>query len=326
MNNNIYIYNNLLNDKINRIIELGTKRNFTTKCKDCQTENFQFKYKYKTIKITDLDIHNLNIHNFINYDLYCEIMKCVLQEHKINYNLFNTNELNIIDGLYEQGSNKIYIEHKKNIFNSKKNKFSEHYGLLYFKANKLDKVVVQIKNRVEKNDPDIYMPVNDEEAYEVNYVFHTHPKTPYLGSRIKISIVYEFPSLSDILHFVEHHNRGMMLGSIVIAPEGIYNIRKNIFSRDRIKLDYDIFLSEMEEIYISCFETSASQYKDINIKKIENEYKIPEEEFYTRVSTNVNFIKKINYALEKYDLTIDFYNRIYLNNKWIFPTIYLPEI
>lgn len=324
MNNIIYIYNNLLNDKINKFIEQSDKINYDTECSECK-DKFKFKYKYKTIKITELDIHNLKNHNFINYDLYCEIMTCDLQEHKIFYNIFNTNELNIIDGLYEQGSNKIYVESKKNIFNSKNNKFSEHYGLLYFSAKKLDKVIVQIKTRVDKADPDIYMPVNTEESFKVNYIFHTHPKTPYLGSRIKIYILYEFPSLSDIQHFIEHHNRGMLLGSIVIAPEGIYNIRKNIFSRDKIKIDYDVFLSELEEIYIECYEKSTLEYKHLP-NKINSEYEISEDIFYKQISTNVNFIKKINNTLERYDLTIDFYNRIKLNNKWIFPTIFLPEI
>jgi hypothetical protein len=61
-------------------------------------------------------------------------------------------------------------------------------------------------------------------------------------------------------------------------------------------------------------------------KKINGHYKISEEIFYKNVATNLGFIKRINVALEKYDITIDFYNRIFLSEKWIFPTIFLPNI
>jgi hypothetical protein len=320
------VYNQLLNNKINKLVEIGKEKQYPNTCKKCK-KKFNNKYKFKTFSFTEADIHQLLAHNFIDYELYEQIMKYKILTDNIDYNLFNTNELNIIDGLYEEGSNKIYIDKKKNIFNSKDNKFSEHYGLLYFSNTKLEKVVVQINSRVEKDDPSIYMPQNSQEALKVDYIFHTHPKTPYLGSRMSISILYEFPSISDIIHFIEHHNRGILLGSLIIAPEGIYNIRKNIFNRDKIKIDYDIFLSEMEDIYVDCYQESMAIYSDLKeLEKTNGEHKIPEKIFYKNIANNLEFIKKINYVLEKYDVTIDFYNRIFLDQKWIFPTIYLPNI
>lgn len=324
--NYLYIYNQLLNDKINRLKEIGNTKNIHNECIKCK-QKFENIYTLPKIQFTDANIHELIKHNIIDYNLYEKVINYEIPENNINYNLFNTNELNIIDGLYEQGSNKIYIDKKKNIFNSKENKFSEHYGLLYFSKNKLDKIVVQINSRVDKEDPTIYMPQNSEEAFQVDYLFHTHPKTPYLGSRISNSIIYEFPSMADILHFVEHHNRGKLLGSIVIAPEGIYNIRKFTFNRDKIRLDQDIFLSELEDTYIECYQDSMLDFSDLKeIEKINGFYKIPEKIFYKQISINLEFIKRINYILEKYDITIDFYPRVKLNEKWIFPTIYLPSI
>jgi len=324
--NHIYIYNQLLNDKLNKIIGLSKEIKCKNTCAKCKKQ-FSNKYKLKNLSFNESNIHELTVHNIINYTLYEQILKYEIDDDNINYNLFNTNELNIMDSLYEEGSNKIYIEKKKNIFNSKENRFSEHYGLLYFSDNKLDKVVVQLNSRVEKDDSSIYMPQNSQEALKVNYIFHTHPKTPYLGSRMSVSILYEFPSMGDIIHFVEHHNRGILLGSMVIAPEGIYNIRKNIFNRDKIKIDYDIFLSEMEDVYIECYQDSMVDFSELKeSEKINGHYKIPEKIFYKNVATNLEFIKRINSALEKFDITIDFYNRIYLNQKWIFPTIYLPNI
>jgi hypothetical protein len=324
--NHIYVYNQLLNDKINRLVELSRQSKSSNSCIKCK-KKFENKYKIKNLTINESNIHELETHNIINYDLYEQIMKFEISEYNINFNLFNTNELNVIDGLYEEGSYDIYIDKKKNIFNSKDNKFSEHYGLLYFSNNKLDKIVVQLNTRVEKDDPSIYMPQNSKEALKVDYIFHTHPKTPYLGSRISISILYEFPSMGDILHFIEHHNQGILLGSIVIAPEGIYNIRKYTFNRDKIKVDYDIFLSELEDTYIDCYQDSMADYSDLKqLDKIKGHYKIPEKIFYKNIATNLEFIKRINYVLEKYDLTIDFYPRVELNKKWIFPSIYVPSI
>ena len=324
--NHICLYNQLLNDKINKLIMLGKELKSKNTCVKCKKE-FLNKYKLKNLIINESSLHELTEHNIMEYNLYEQISKYEISGNNINYNSFNTNEFNIIDGLYEEGSKKIYIDKKKNIFDSKENRFSEHYGLLYFSNNKLEKVVVQLNSRVEKDDSSIYMPQNSQEALKVDYIFHTHPKTPYLGSRISMSILYEFPSMSDIIHFVEHHNRGILLGSMVIAPEGIYNIRKNIFNRDKIKIDYDIFLSELEDTYIECYQDSMADYSDLKkLEKIDGEYKIPEKIFYKNIAKNLEFIKRINSSLEKYDITIDFYNRIYLNQKWIFPTIYLPNI
>jgi hypothetical protein len=324
--NYIYLYNGLLNEKINKLAKLATKTQKDEKCSKCK-KNFFYKYKLKNLSFTELNIHELIYHNCIDYELYEQIINYVIENDIVYYNSFNTNELNVMDSLYEEGSKKIYIEKTKNIFESKRNKYSEHYGLLYFNGNKLDKVVVLLKSRVEKDDNSIYMPQNSLEALEVSYIFHTHPKTPYLGSRMSISILYEFPSMHDIIHFIDHHNRGVLLGSIVIAPEGIYNIRKNIFNRDKIKIDYDLFLSEMEDVYIECFQDSMEEYSDLKQEeKINGYYKIDDDIFYKEVATNINFIKKINNSLLKYDITIDFYNRIFLNDKWIFPTIYLPNI
>ena len=324
--NNLYVYNQLLNDKITRLSELGKKTKTNSECSKCKKQ-FDCIYKLSKLVITDAQIHELQSHNIIEYELYEKIIKYEIPEYNIDYNLFNTNELNIIDGLYEEGSNKIYIDKHKNIFNSKDAKFSEHYGLLYFTKNKLDKVIVQINTRVDKEDSSIFMPQRSEEAFEVDYLFHTHPKTPYLGSRMANSIIYEFPSMADINHFIEHHNRGKLLGSLVISPEGIYNIRKYLFNRDKIRLDFEIFFSELEDTYIDCFQDSMMDYSQLKeIEKVNGFFKIPEKIFYKNISTNLEFIKRINYVLEKYDITIDFYPRVKLNNKWIFPSIYLPSI
>ena len=252
----------------------------------------------------------------------------------IIWSILNTNGLNIIDGLYEVGSNQIYIEKNKNLYESKIFRFSEHSGFIYFDKKKISSINVVTGSRVEPSDPLIFMPTNCLEALKVDYIFHTHPKTPYIGSRIKSGIVYEFPSISDIIHFVEYHNNGKLLGSIIIAPEGIYIIRKNNFDRNPIYIDYDLIIGDLEEIFMECYNDSYSKYSNINYKelKVNGEIKLPDNFFYEEVSINYEYINKINLVLKKYDLFIDYYARLLFDKpkiytkKWIFDDIYVPMI
>lgn len=372
MDNYIYINSNLILNLIYDIISLCDEKKKINVCPICK-KKFNHEYiwelKNKNIKIYEYQIHLFTTHNLIDSKFYKKICTGfisntdVSKKNKnnnndkvskinidfkqdksndinndtnidINWILLNTNGINILDGLYEVGSGQIYIEKNKNIFESKISRFSEHSGFIYFEKNKISTVSVITGSRVEPSDPLIFMPSNCLEALKVDYIYHTHPKTPYIGSRIKLGIVYEFPSISDIIHFIEHHNNGKLLGSIIIAPEGIYIIRKNNFDRNPIHVDYDIMVGELEEIFMECYNDSYSKYSKINYGefKTNREIKLPDSFFYGEVSTNYEYINKINKVLEKYDLFIDYYARtlfdkpkIYIK-KWIFDDIYLPMI
>jgi len=342
MNNNDinkYIYTN--SNIINKLIKFITNKSKTKKkinyCSYCEKKFdliFIFKNKNLSIKISELDIHLLQLHNMINTKLYKQLSTIKIDNFNIDWYLVATNQLNVLDGLFENGSNQIYIEKNKNISQSKITRFSEHSGFIYFEKNKVSNINIISGSRVEPDDPTIFMPKNCLEALEVNYIFHTHPKTPYIGSRIKNGIMYEFPSISDIIHFIEHHNNGKLLGSIIIAPEGLYIIRKNNFNRKNISVDYDIMINDLEDIFLECYNDSYMKYSSIDYQKykINNEIKLPEKIFYLKISTNYNYINKINKVLIKYDIFIDYYARTFFNktnyvtNKWIFDDIYLPNI
>lgn len=338
-NNNKYIYtnSNILEKLIKFIINKSNKKNKKNNCPFCN-EKFNFvytcKYKNVSININESDLHIFNFHNMINTNLYKKISTTKFIDFNIEWCLMTTNQLNILDGLYEVGSNQIYIEKNKNISQSKISRFSEHSGFVYFEKNKVSNINIISGTRVEPSDPTIYMPKNCLEALEVNYVFHTHPKTPYIGSRIKGGIVYEFPSISDIIHFIEHHNNGKLLGSIVVAPEGVYIIRKNNFNRKNISVDYDIMINELEEIFTLCYNDSYLKYSSINYNKykLNDEIKLPETIFYNKISKNYDYIDKINKVLAKYDIFIDYFARTYFDktdftsNQWIFDDIYLPFV
>ena len=340
MDNNIQTNSNLLLSKIQYIInnpETIKKSKFKMSICDHCNKDYEISYTYNNKKksnnkivIKESDIHKLEDHNIIDIKLYTKLFKINIPN--IDYCLITTNSLNIIDGLYEDGSYKKYIDNNKNLFTSKTNRFSEHSGFIYFKNNKVDKIVVLNNSRVDKNDPIIYMPKNSLEALEVDYIYHTHPKTPYIGSRSEDGIIYEFPSISDILHYIEHHNSGRLLGSLIFAPEGIYIIHKYNLNREKIKIDYDLMIKDLENIYSICYQESIIKYKNVEDYKKNNVIKIPDNYFYEKISLNFEYINNINKILKKYDLYIDYYPRIKLkdnninNTYWIFPDIYIPLI
>lgn len=333
----IYTNSNILNKYIDIVIKKSHKKNNNNICELCQMV-FKYEYVYKKknfkIKINELEIHLLLVHNIINDILYKKICSLDLTEIDIKWCLLNINSINIINGLYEVGSNQIYTQKNKNISESKISRFSEHSGFIYFEKNIVSDIKVITNSRVDKTDPLIYMPKNCLEALNVNYIFHTHPKTPYLGSRIKNGVIYEFPSISDIIHFIEHHNNGKLLGSIIIAPEGLYIIRKNNFDKKNIVIDYDLLIEDLEEVFIECYNESYSKYSILNYNKLKfnNEIKLPDYFFYEQIATNYEYINKINSVLIKHDLFIDYYARIYFEksnvsvDKWIFNDIYVPII
>ena len=321
---NIYLYNSLLYKKIKIIIKNSKieKNNSINNCNICKKklEN-TYIFNNKTI-FTDYDIHNYITHGFIDINIYEKISEIKLNDFDINFFILHTNNSNIMDGLYEEGSNKIYIENDKNINNSKINRYSEHFGFIIINSYKIEKINILSKNRTDKDDPTIYLPKNNIETFDMKYIFHTHPRGPDYGKRDDYIKLYEFPSISDIIHFIDHHNFGKMIGSIVITPEGIYNIRKYNFNKNKIKIDTDIFIDKLENILYKLEDDILNKYKYYCETKNTKKY------FYNNIANNIEFIKIINEELEKYDIAIDYYSRILFKNtdKYIFPNIYLPII
>ena len=321
---NIYLYNSLLYKKIKIIIRDSVIRvnKKKLKCEICKKKLNNVYVLNNTIVFTDYDIHNYLIHGFIDIDIYDNICNLKINDFDIDFILLHTNNSNIIDGLYEEGSNKIYIEHNKNINNFKIQRYSEHFGFIIEKSYKIEKINVVSNYKVDKNDPDIYFPENNIETFDMKYIFHTHPRSKEYGSRDNYIKIYEFPSLNDIIHFIDHHNLGKLIGSLVITPEGIYNIRKYNFNKNKIKIDMRIFIKKMKNIIYDLEDKIDNKFIDLFNKNDIKKY------FYKYISTNIEFIKIINEELEKYDIAIDYYSRILFKNtdKYLFPNIYLPII
>jgi hypothetical protein len=222
------------------------------------------------------------------------------------------NQILILDALMEHGSNKKYVDkYKDGSF-----KYSEHSGLLDFNKFGLEKIVVSANTtRIDKGDDDIYLPQNMPDALDYEFIFHTHPPTPKPGSRAKVGILYEFPSISDIYHFIDHHNDGNTQGSIIIAPEGIYIIRKYKFNNKKIHINENKLYDEFDDELYEAQHDAIDKYGT----------KFSKELFYEKIAQDRHYIDIMNKVINKYDLHIDYFPRIKdKNNKWVVDTLYLP--
>lgn len=263
---------------------------------------------------------NKFIDNINNFDISPRSIRRTIKHESNFYTIgnkkyikMNRNQILIMDALMEHGGRtRKYIdkETKKTLY-----RYSEHSGLLDFNDFGLDRVIVSGKtNRVDEGDEDIFLPENIPDAFEYEYFFHTHPPTPKPGGRASQGILYEFPSISDIFHFIDHFNMGKTQGSLVITPEGMYNIRKLVFDRKKIKIDEDALYVSMQDIM------STAQRQAINTYGT----KFTIIEFYSVIAQDRKYINMINDELNSFDLHIDFYSRKEDNGKWIIDTVYLP--
>lgn len=224
------------------------------------------------------------------------------------------NQILIMDALMIHGSfTKKYRDNK----DKRKYRYSEHTGLLDFDDKGLDKIIISGKTyRVDKHDDDIYLPENMVEAYDYEYFFHTHPATPKPGGRVDVGVLYEFPSTSDIFHFIEHYNNGTTQGSIVITSEGMYIIRKYIVDDKRINIkDTDKIFNQIDK-YIQTIQNKA-------IKKYGKDFSL--NTFYSEIAQDVYYINLLNKKLNQFQIHIEYKPREKdSKGRWIIGTIYLP--
>jgi hypothetical protein len=264
------------------------------------------------IKIENNEIkHNEEKHSDKEKILF-RMAGIIIKREKKSYIKITHNQMRILDALMNDGG------YKKKYYDNKNNfRWSEHAGLLDFSKNKLDKIIVSTKtNRTDKDDHEIFLPLNMIEAYDYEYMFHTHPPTPKEGYRAKQGIVYEFPSISDIFHYIEHYNNGNIQGSIVITSEGVYIIKTTgIGIDDKIILnDENKIFRELENIQFEIQNKALDKYgRNIN-----------SDIFYNKVAQDKEFINEFNKYLKKYNIRITYKPRI-LNKKkeWVIDSLYI---
>lgn len=325
----------LIEDKLDKEKKYYTFHNGKTM--DClfkDKKNVATKiYKLGNVYWEDSLTHYIKEHNvkpsteFINYILSRTVItgkkkqtfrlpSLKFAKYGKQYLKIDKNQLMVLDALMKHGSyDKKYPDPKS----KKKFRYSEHAGLLDFNHIELEKILVSGKtNRVDVDDDEIYLPINMKEAYDYEYIFHTHPATPRPGGRANAGILYEFPSINDIIHFYEHYSGGLTQGSIVIAPEGLYVIRKYVFDNTPINLD-DKRLMEMA----NKANKLSRLMQDKALKKFGKDFDT--YYFYNTIAQDTSYINEINELLHKYELHIDFQPRKKdSHGRWFLDTIYLP--
>ena len=287
-----------------------------------------------------------------------KLKEIVLQRVKVNnedYVKIVKNKLLILDALMVSGGKfKKYIDP----YDTNLKRYSEHAGFLDFDNGKLQKIVVSAQTeRVDEGDSEIFLPIDMNEMMEYEYIFHTHPPTPKPGGRAEYGILYEYPSMGDIFHFIDHYNEGNVIGSLVIAAEGLYNIRKVAESdMDEIRKigrksakstkstnsAKSTNSTNSAKITKHTKSTQNSKLYDIAVDegRLYDDYRkifrrlqrdaiekygvdFDRETFYSTIAQDLSFINRFNKILNKYQINIDFYPRKKDGNYWYIDTLFL---
>lgn len=256
----------------------------------------------------------------------------VLPKIKINneeYVKLEKNKILILDALMVSGGR---FKKYSDPYDPKIKRYSEHAGFLDFENGNLQKIVVSGQtDRVDEGDDEIFLPKDMDEMLEYEYIFHTHPPTPTPGGRAKYGILYELPSMGDIFHFIDYYNEGNVIGSLVVAPEGLYNIRRFINKEEELKKIGSKMSREDIDEY-GTIEVNESelydQYRRV-FKKIQKEAiekygtEFQGSSFYEQVAQDVSFVDRFNRTLNKYEINIDYYPRKRDGRHWLIDTVFL---
>tara|TARA_B100000902_G_scaffold399416_1_gene470154 strand:- start:5602 stop:6351 length:750 start_codon:yes stop_codon:yes gene_type:complete len=238
-----------------------------------------------------------------------EIKAKIFKEHEERYIKISKNQLRILESLYLDGSkDKKYLDSKNKL------RYTEHSGLLDFGKSRLQRIIINAKQNIsDKQDHTILLPDNMPDAIDFEYIFHTHPATPHPTARIIEGILYEFPSVSDLLHFIEHHNEGRTQGSLIITPEGLYII-KCLNDKNEIRINNENRLINYLQQEIDMIQDRAME------KYLDN---ISIKTFYKKIINDTSFINMYNELIKTINLKIFYKPRINYNNNWILDDLYL---
>jgi hypothetical protein len=260
------------------------------------------------------------------------IKDVILKKVMINneeYVKLEKNKILILDALMTSGGRfKKYIDP----YNDKVKRYSEHAGFLDFENGNLQKIVVSGQtDRIDEGDDEIFLPKDMEEMLEYEYIFHTHPPTPKPGGRASVGILYEFPSMGDIFHFIDHYNEGHVIGSLVIAPEGLYNIRRYIDKEEELKKISATMARTDTDEYDELFIDESKLYEEYRkiFKKIQADAiqkygaEFDTNTFYSAIAQDTSYLGRFNRVLNRYQINIDYYPRKKDGKYWYIDTVFL---
>jgi hypothetical protein len=215
----------------------------------------------------------------------------------------------VLDSLLHHGSKRGSYERDC------KPKIAEHSGFLDFNIKSLEAIHIDTNEKeMREGDTGILMPQNNPNAFDYEFLFHTHPIDGKLGNRAKRDgILYEMPSIPDIFHFIIHHNDGQTQGSIVNAPEGLYVITE---------IEYGTSILNIGEESKKKLTKLMFKIQDDAIEKYGTDF--TKNHFYSVIAQDTSFIKRFNKLLNKSKINIDYFPRVKNKfGKWVLPVIKL---
>ena len=274
------------------------------------------KNKLNICKIyDDIELYGGKKNNFNQKRYVVKFTSKNIIKYKSRYIKFSQNQLQILDALLNDGGEKKYLDSNDNL------RYSEHSGLFDFDKTKLERIIISGKtSREDADDVDILLPHNMIDAVDYEYMFHTHPPTPYPGARALHGVLYEFPSISDLFHFAYHYNEGHVQGSMVIAPEGIYIIKMKTKVK-YIDMPSNKIANKMEEINF--------KIQDLAIKVYGSDFSNHRQQiYYEKVCNDLKYIKYFNKMVQQYfhpQMIVLYKPREFdrKTNKWIIKTLYV---
>lgn len=343
-----YFNNNFL-EKVERIehyINQNISHSVKNKlwhCKLCN-KHINFKiYKTKSLEWTSYFKHLIAEHNFtpsqnfinaINRLSKVKNTQITKEEIPLQYNsaliiskgihriFLNQNQLNILDALYEHGGGKKKYEDKKKHF------YSEHSGFIDFNTEGIKRIIINTnKNRIDNNDPDILLPDQIDNMIDYEIYYHTHPSTPFPCYRMLTSqVLYEMPSVGDIYHFINYSNKGLTQASLVVAPEGMYIIKKISIDKTAKYFNLDKYVSFYQDAQDKYIKIYIDKFKSLYNKSYFSKkdlYDFYNKMFYKYIIHDTRIINDINQYIEKYNLIILYYPRRKKFQYWLLQELYI---
>lgn len=232
-----------------------------------------------------------------------ELDGIVLRQGKRERIVITQDQLRLLDSLFLFSSEKM--------LNDKD--YEEAMAYLDFQHKSLEHIKVKINRKYMFKAEDQFLffhNINEKDAIDYEFLVHTHPLTPDLETRIEVdSIMFDFPSATDVITFIEMASKHQMQGSIVIAIEGVYVIR-------RLR-DLSVVLLDKNEFQ---WEYNMRVYH-LNERAIDAHYdeRFSLDLFLSKIIGRREYIDELNEFLRDYNMTIDYHPRVRKNKRFVLP-------
>jgi len=340
----ICLFPNEINNKNNKIKIIDKQEPFYNKYR--WTFKYEFLKIYKeflenkkdkikedkenNIYIYKIYIWTKNLYELIdknNYKPSTSFIKFILNETKDKYIKITKNNLLLFKSLLDIGGYK----KKFSSIGNQEYKNAEILGYLTFQKDKKTKeyivkdiIISNYQDHYNQKDPNIYLPVITDKKYFIQkYIFHTHPPTPKPGGRAINGIILELPSTEDITAFINIYlSKKKIKGSLVCAPEGIYNI--SFLDENNIQFFNDYKNKSKKQHIINGISNCLKSFHLELYDKYESYFNL--DKFYNVIVEDYDFINKLNDCLKDFNINIKYYPiQKDINDEWIYGTIYLKK-